>query len=84
VKICDEALLTCVWQEVVKIMTTFRIVQLTLAVRQWVERQRRREDGQGLVEYALILALIAVLVIVALRFLQPSISGTLNKVSTTL
>jgi pilus assembly protein Flp/PilA len=65
-------------------MITYRIVELTLALRQWLERQRRREDGQGLVEYALILALIAVLVIVALKFLQPSISGTLNKISNTL
>jgi pilus assembly protein Flp/PilA len=63
---------------------TYRIVELTRALRQWVERQRRREDGQGLVEYALILALIAVLVIVALKFLQPSISSTLNKISNTL
>ena len=44
----------------------------------------RREEGQGLVEYALILALIAILVIVALKFLQPQISNTLNNVSNNL
>jgi pilus assembly protein Flp/PilA len=50
----------------------------------WVERRLRREEGQGLVEYALILALIAILVVVALKFLQPQISNTLNKVSNNL
>jgi Flp pilus assembly pilin Flp len=42
---------------------------------------QRPEDGQGLVEYALILALIAIFVIVALHFLQPVISNTLNSVA---
>ncbi len=55
-----------------------------LRVWLWVERRLRREEGQGLVEYALILALIAILVIVALKFLQPQISNTLNKVSNNL
>ncbi len=55
-----------------------------LALQAWVKRHLRREEGQGLVEYALILALIAVLVIVALKFLQPTISNTLNNVSNTL
>lgn len=36
------------------------------------------------VEYALILALIAILVIVVLKFLQPQISNTLNKISNSL
>ncbi len=43
-----------------------------------VRRHLRREEGQGLVEYALILALIAIFVVVALKFLQPQISNTLN------
>jgi len=54
------------------------------SVQQRLARALRREEGQGLVEYALILALIAILVIVALKFLQPQISNTLNKVSTAL
>jgi hypothetical protein len=45
-----------------------------------LERRLRREEGQGLVEYALI----AILVIVALKFLQPQISNTLNKISNSL
>ncbi len=55
------------------------------ALQTWIKRLvRRDEEGQGLVEYALILALIAILVIVALQFLQPAISNTLNTVSNAL
>ncbi len=60
------------------------IVARTLELKAWIKRHLRREEGQGLVEYALILALIAILVIVALKFLQPSISNTLNTVSASL
>jgi pilus assembly protein Flp/PilA len=38
------------------------------------------EDGQGLAEYALILALIAIVAIVALIFLGGQVSGVLSKV----
>jgi len=44
----------------------------------------RAQDGQGMVEDALILAFIALLVIVALRFLQPHMNSTLNSVSNSL
>ena len=40
----------------------------------------RDEEGQGLAEYALILALIAIVAIVALIFLGGQISGILNTV----
>jgi Flp pilus assembly pilin Flp len=39
------------------------------------------EEGQGLVEYTLILAFIAIFVVVALKFLQPNISAELNTVA---
>jgi pilus assembly protein Flp/PilA len=39
----------------------------------------RREDGASLVEYALLLALIAVVAILALVFLGGSVNNTLNK-----
>ena len=42
---------------------------------------RRDEEGQGLAEYALILALIAVVAIIALIFLGTQISGVLNNVA---
>ena len=44
----------------------------------------RKESGQGLAEYALILALVAVVVVAALIFLQGGISGTLSKVGSKL
>lgn len=44
----------------------------------------RREDGQGLAEYALILALIAVVAILALVFLGGKISGILSTIGENL
>jgi pilus assembly protein Flp/PilA len=41
---------------------------------------RSDEDGQGLAEYALILALIAIIAIVALIFLGGQVSGILSTV----
>lgn len=38
-------------------------------MRKWLERLIREEEGQGLVEYGLILALVAVAVIGALTLL---------------
>jgi pilus assembly protein Flp/PilA len=40
----------------------------------------RDEEGQGLAEYALILALIAIVAIVALLFLGTAISSILHQV----
>ena len=45
-----------------------------------VEMVRRDEDGQGLAEYALILALIAIIAIVALIFLGGQISDKLSTI----
>ena len=41
---------------------------------------RRDEEGQGLAEYALILALIAIIAIVALIFLGGQVSTILSRV----
>jgi pilus assembly protein Flp/PilA len=46
--------------------------------------QREDEDGQTLVEYGLLLALIAIVVIVALLFLGPIVSGIFQEVGDTL
>ncbi|NLG96409.1 MAG: Flp family type IVb pilin [Chloroflexi bacterium] len=43
-----------------------------------------KEKGQGLVEYALILVLIAIVVIVALSALGPIISDIFNKIADAL
>ena len=40
------------------------------------------ESGQGLAEYALILALVAVVAIAALNLLGPAINNKLNAVTT--
>ena len=52
----------------------------------WVRDRlaRHDEEGQGLVEYALILAFVVIVVYFALRLLQPQISSTLNGVSNAL
>jgi pilus assembly protein Flp/PilA len=45
---------------------------------------RRDEDGQGLAEYALILALIAIVAIIALIFLGSQVSTILSKVGSSI
>ena len=52
----------------------------------FVARHRvgRDEDGQTLVEYGLLLALIAIIVIVALLFLGPIVSQIFQNVGTNL
>ena len=46
--------------------------------------RREDEDGQTLVEYGLLLALIAIIVIVALLFLGPIVSQIFQNVGDTL
>ena len=45
---------------------------------------RREEVGASLVEYALLLALIAVVALVALHFLGGSVSNALNSVGSSI
>jgi pilus assembly protein Flp/PilA len=42
------------------------------------------EKGQGLLEYALILVLIAVVVIVVLNVIGPQVGGVFSRLTTTL
>ena len=44
----------------------------------------RDEEGQGLAEYALILALIAIVAIIALIFLGSQVSKTLSTVGSSI
>jgi pilus assembly protein Flp/PilA len=46
--------------------------------------RRDEEEGQGLAEYALILALIAIIAIVALIFLGGQVSTILSKVGSSI
>lgn len=43
-----------------------------------------REEGQGLVEYALIIVLIAIVVLVAIRLLGPIIGNVFSSIATAL
>jgi pilus assembly protein Flp/PilA len=45
---------------------------------------QRDEEGQGLAEYALILALIAIVAIIALIFLGTQVSSILNTVGSSV
>jgi pilus assembly protein Flp/PilA len=56
-------------------------MNLLYSVWAWLHRD---EEGQGLAEYALILALIAILAIVALLFLGGQISKTLSTVGNSM
>jgi pilus assembly protein Flp/PilA len=49
-----------------------------------VDRVRYADKGQGLAEYALILALIAIIAIIALMFLGSQISDKLSVIGSTL
>jgi pilus assembly protein Flp/PilA len=56
---------------------------ISLIVQQ-LDRFRRSQAGQGLAEYALILALIAVIAILALIFLGSQISDRLSQVGNSM
>lgn len=49
-----------------------------------LKRFLKDESGQGMVEYALIIALIAVAVIAAITVLSEAIGGKFNQVSNNL
>jgi pilus assembly protein Flp/PilA len=55
------------------------ITDMTL-MQTWLSSLLHREEGQGLAEYALILALIAIVAILALLFLGTQISTILHSV----
>jgi pilus assembly protein Flp/PilA len=59
------------------------VVDMALVTR-LLAALRRDEEGQGLAEYALILALIAIVAIVALIFLGGAISSILSTVGTSI
>jgi pilus assembly protein Flp/PilA len=57
------------------------LLRTALRLRALLAKRADDHRGQGLVEYALILAFIAIFVVVALKFLQPTISTQLNNVA---
>jgi pilus assembly protein Flp/PilA len=56
----------------------------TLATYAGLRDRLAHEDGQALVEYALIIALIAVVAIAALQLTGNSITGIFNNISSEL
>ena len=44
----------------------------------------KREAGQGLVEYALIIILIAMVVVLAMSYIGPTIGNVFNNIGATL
>jgi pilus assembly protein Flp/PilA len=57
-------------------------MQILARIRGWLNRSD--EEGQTLVEYGLLLALIAIIIIVALLFLGPIVSQLFQNVGTSL
>ena len=53
---------------------------LLLAIESWVRARRRNEDGQGLAEYGLILALVAAVAVAALTGLGAAVVNTLGSI----
>ncbi|HEV8654704.1 MAG TPA: Flp family type IVb pilin [Candidatus Limnocylindria bacterium] len=49
-----------------------------------IQRFRREEEGQGLVEYALIIAVIAIAVILAMVFLRGQIENIFSNIGNNL
>ena len=56
-----------------------------LFLREWLKTfVVKEEEGQTLIEYALIIVLIAIVVIAALTLLGPTISNVFNNINTNL
>jgi pilus assembly protein Flp/PilA len=64
--------------------TTLTEVFTMLDFKKLFKKNAEKKEGQGLVEYALILFLVAVVVIAILIILGPQIGGVFSKVSSTL
>lgn len=55
---------------------------LIIKAKYWLGRLFKREEGQGMVEYGLIIAGIAVVVAVAIWLLGPAIKNMFTNVTT--
>ena len=62
----------------------FRRASTRVLLTALIASLRSDDEGQGLAEYALILALIAIVAIIALLFLGGQISGILNTVGSSV
>jgi pilus assembly protein Flp/PilA len=60
------------------------LIKLHVIVTSWFDDLQRREEGQTLVEYGLILALVALVVAAALTGLAGKVSSLISKVGAQL
>ena len=60
------------------------IMSYYLQAKEAICKPFRREEGQGLVEYALILVLVALVVIAALMLLGEQVTGVFDNINTQL
>jgi pilus assembly protein Flp/PilA len=58
-----------------------RVLEVEERIRELVERLRNNQDGQGMVEYALILVLISIVVVVILSTLGKTVNNVFSNVS---
>ena len=58
-----------------------RVLEVGERIRELGERLQEREEGQGMVEYALILVLISIVVIVILSTLGKTVNNVFSNVS---
>jgi len=58
-----------------------RVLEVGERIRELVEKLRENEEGQGMVEYALILVLISIVVIVILSTLGKTVNNVFSNVS---
>ena len=56
------------------------MLRMYVGLQTWVASMRDREEGQALVEYALILALISVVAITVLTDIGTAVQGKLGEV----
>jgi pilus assembly protein Flp/PilA len=58
-----------------------RVTEVSERIRAALDRLNAREDGQGMVEYALILVLISIVVIVILATLGHTVNNVFSNIS---
>ena len=60
------------------------ITKMYVSFMLYIEAMKKDEKGQGLVEYALILVLIAIVCIIAMKYVGGSTNNTISKVGSAL
>jgi pilus assembly protein Flp/PilA len=60
------------------------MLRMIVGLQTWIAANRDREEGQALVEYALILALVAVVAIGSLELLGQGVVGKLDEITAAL